>query len=1131
MSDPNNFEYWFKRAMKCISKHAIIGNIFEDLKKALELNPYHIESWIYYAGSAIGDNNKIVEAVQKLLKYKPRAEISQNLFDYLLKKVQNYAENDAPLKIPYEESTMNYNLQYGGEWLITATYYWKRREFQKAYDAFKKAFSISIPSNRDLAIYWYINLVVSLLDKEYDKAIEYGEKAVELDPRFKYAWQQLSKAYFFKENYSNALNSIEKALKIDNNFNLAVKFKEEIDAKIIKIEEPEKDERNYYQRQKLTKEEIDFLIALEKECGKPIPAISKVKWDDPLLKFGFVARDGHIIELGITYEAENLKIIPESIKNLKCLEVLSIVNSGLLRFPESVIYLKNLKYLSYDHSKYHTKGLESDLYPEVICNLISLEELKIEGMAITALPECLIFFPHLRKIDISGCYKLAEIPPIFYNYFKYVEFRRPKRCYLIRIITPPIWERDQISPNIIYEKYSQKRIDENQAVESLLSIIEKEKLLEKRIECIKMLNELSFQNDTAFKVLEKLISSDKSILIRMAAAETILKNFPNKAILPIKTLLLNEKSVKVLNFVQNLISSIESPVIQSIKIELLDSITLIDVEKIIGQRLPEIDNFEIIKKKYHRRQGPHGYIKRNNRIVRLGISTYSHYVNHELYALPESISNLDQLEELKLIDCRNLTNLPERIGKLKNLKILDFRGCRQLKAIPESLCKLQNLEYLNLSECYSLKNLPSNLGNLKNLKILILKDCQSLTNLSKSLSNLTLLTELDLENCRSLKLLPKSITNLKNLEELNLNRCRRLEALPENIGNIKSLKILKLRSCTRLRKLPGDIFNLQTPEILDLSYCYRLTKLPESIETWENLTKVSCKGCRELKSIPESIGKLPNLEELDLNACRKLESLPESIGTLKNLKNLELSYCELLEALPDSIVNLKNLEEMNLDGCTSLTLIPENIGLMNNLSVYKKNYNRAYAYFFESEDKYQLKPPPPHLNHQDWPLNIKKHQEKINSEFKFPQDLLNEKIQRLVKNGVIIEDAKNLAKFFIILDGDLAQTPLYKDLDEDRDDMHIMFDYKIDVGGHVVELHMHHTEYIFIAVFPKELCFLNELEVVRFPQNIIEEIIECITNLKSLRVLDVSNFEAPAPTIPNSIKSFIESLESYNEFY
>lgn len=1129
MSDPNNFEYWFRRAMKCISKHAIIGNIFEDLKKALELNPHHIESWIYYAGSAIGDNNKIVEAVQKLLKYKPRAEISQNLFDYVLKKVQKYAENDAPLKIPYEESTMNYNLQYGGEWLITATYYWKRRQFQKAYDAFKKAFSIY--RNRNLAIYWYINLVLALLDKKYDKAIEYGEKAVELDPRFKYAWQQLSKAYFFKENYSNALNSIEKALKIDNNFHLAVKLKEEIDAKIIKIEETERYERSYYQRQKLTKEEFEFLIELEKECGKPIPAISKVKWDDPLLKFGFVARYGHVIELGITYEAGNLKIIPESIKNLKYLEVLSIVNHNLLRFPESVIFLKNLKYLRYDHSNIHTKDLESDLFPEVLCNLISLEELKIEGMVITALPECLTFFPHLRKIDISGCYKLAEIPPIFYNYFKYVEFQLPTRCYLIRIVVPQIREKDQLSPFTIYEEYSQKRIDENQAVNSLLSIIENEQLLEKRIESIKMLNELSLQKDEVFKVLEKLIGSDKSILIRMVVAEIILKNFPIKAILPIKTLILNEKSIEVLNFVQNLINSIESPVIQSIKTELLDFITLIDLEKIIGQRLPEIDNFEIIKKKCQRRQGPHGYSKRNNRIVRLGINTYSRYVNHELYALPESISNLNQLEELKLIDCRNLTNLPERIGKLKYLKILDFRGCRQLKAIPENLCKLQNLEYLNLSECYSLKNLPSNLGNLKNFKILILKDCQSLTNLPKSLSNLTLLQTLDLENCRSLKLLPKSITNLKNLEELNLNRCRRLEALPENIGNIKSLKILKLRSCTRLRKIPGDIFNLQIPEILDLSYCYYLTKLPESIENWENLTKISCKGCRELKTIPESIGKLPNLEELDLYACRKLESLPESISTLKNLTKLELSYCELLEALPDSIINLKNLEEMNLDGCTSLTLIPKNIGLMNNLNVYKKNHNRAYAYLSESEDKYQLKPPPPHSNHQDWPLNIKKHQEKINSEFKFLQDPLNEKMQRLVQNGVIIEDAEYLAKFFTILDGELTQTPLYKDLDEDRDDMHFIFDYKIDMEGHVVELHMHHTESILIAIFPEILCLLKELEVIRSPNNIIENIPECITNLKSLRVLDVSNFEAPAPSIPNSIKSFIQSLESYNQFY
>ena len=37
--------------------------------------------------------------------------------------------------------------------------------------------------------------------------------------------------------------------------------------------------------------------------------------------------------------------------------------------------------------------------------------------------------------------------------------------------------------------------------------------------------------------------------------------------------------------------------------------------------------------------------------------------------------------------------------------------------------------------------------------------------------------------------------------------------------------------------------------------------------------------------------------------------------------------------------------------------------------------------------------------------------------------------------------------------------------------------------------------------------------------------------LKFLRVLDVSNVDQPNPDISDLIKSFIESLESFNEVY
>ena len=63
---------------------------------------------------------------------------------------------------------------------------------------------------------------------------------------------------------------------------------------------------------------------------------------------------------------------------------------------------------------------------------------------------------------------------------------------------------------------------------------------------------------------------------------------------------------------------------------------------------------------------------------------------------------------------------------------------------------------------------------------------------------------------------------------------------------------------------------------------------------------------------------------------------------------------------------------------------------------------------------------------------------------------------------------------------------------------------------------------------------MEDIEVIRFPNNSIEVIPECVTKLKFLRVLDVSNntdLGFNDPLIPDSIRSFTQSLEVFNQFY
>ncbi len=1116
MSNPNDFNFWFQKAMSG-------GRFIEDIQRSLRLNPHHIDSWIYYAGyyaSSVNENDKTVEVVNQLLKYDPKPDASPSLFEYVLKKVQKYTDDDAPLKkvkpdTPYWDN--KYEKRYCGEWLIVAAYYWKNQKFNEAYDAFKKA--ISYPRNKNRALLWYIYLVLNLAGKEYSKAIEYGEKAIELDPGFKYAWQQLGKAYLYGGDHNYATNCNERALKLDKFFEPSLKLKDEIKEKIREIKKFRSKNIFSYQRQHLSKEEVDFLQTLERECEKPIPVINEVNWDDAVPKFGFVTKNGHIIELGLNHEAFSVIKIPESIGSLKYLEVLSITSlHHLQKFPESIIYLNKLKYFRYEHCTMPFnpyQELKQGILPKIIYELQSIEKLHLSGGYLNSFSEKLAFLPNLKEIKLSPTQKLSDLPPVLREYFDFQELQLPTRKYLIRKKKGP--KIDEISPDAIYNQYLLKTKSETEAIKDLYNLIEKSGFFKRRIKAIELLKKFPSKSEKEFNMLEGILKKDSSILIKISAINVILRKFFDDAYESLKFVLLNEKAVEVIDYIRHNLQKDDSKISVLLKDEFSNFFTIKDIEKLIGQRLTEITDFSVVKRKYHRREGPHGYIKKGNRITHLGLNLTSPVMQHDITFLPNIIGELKQLEELKLIDCQKLETLPEDIGKLKNLKKLDCTGCTSLEFLPENIGDLENLEILNLSECYSLKILPVTLSKLKKLRVLGLKDCFSLTTLSKDLGGFDSLEVLNLKNCQSLIYIPDTIINLQKLEKINLEGCNNLENLPRDIWKIKPLKTLNLKRLYHLKEIPNSIGNNESQKILDLSYCYFLTELPETLGNLRDLQKLILRGCRELKNLPESLGNLENLEEINLYACRKLRSLPKNIGKLKNLRKLQLSYCESLISLPKSIVNLKNLEYVNIEGCISLNSFPENVAFLEKLRELQKKIPPSSNYRIKS-------------NYDRLDLELKEYQEKRYSELKSAPIILIEKVQDLIKRDVDPEDAKILIRFFRFLEWDLDKSELYEDLDKDQGDMWPLHHYKINENGKVIELHLHHGESIFLTFFPDYLCLLESLEVIRFPNNLIETIPECITDLKSLRTLELSNVEHPNPAIPDSVKSFIKSLENYNTF-
>ena len=105
-----------------------------------------------------------------------------------------------------------------------------------------------------------------------------------------------------------------------------------------------------------------------------------------------------------------------------------------------------------------------------------------------------------------------------------------------------------------------------------------------------------------------------------------------------------------------------------------------------------------------------------------------------------------------LSGCQNLETLPESICQLQSLQELNLGWCENLKIPPESICHLQNLQTLYLNGCENLETLPESIGQLSNLRELNLNGCENLTTRIQ-LTSANLRKNIDITRfCRSLQM-------------------------------------------------------------------------------------------------------------------------------------------------------------------------------------------------------------------------------------------------------------------------------------------------------------------------------------------------------------------------------------------
>lgn len=175
-----------------------------------------------------------------------------------------------------------------------------------------------------------------------------------------------------------------------------------------------------------------------------------------------------------------------------------------------------------------------------------------------------------------------------------------------------------------------------------------------------------------------------------------------------------------------------------------------------------------------------------------------------LMSLPESIGNLQKLEELSVIRNASLGTLPAAIGNLSQLRILRLDDCA-LTEIPDTLQGLVSLEELNLMT-NEFTSLPSSLGSLLLLDRLTITNT-NLTTLPTEIGDLDALTFLNASNC-NLTSLPDTIGDMEALEVLRVTD-NELITLPAGIGNSNNLLQLYIGT-NPITSLPLEINNINS---------------------------------------------------------------------------------------------------------------------------------------------------------------------------------------------------------------------------------------------------------------------------------------------------------------------------------